>query len=67
MKQEFKRITGRLTEDPVVKKLESEAVVCNTSIAVNAGKEAQFFNLEAWGEHAEQLAEKHKKGHRIQV
>lgn len=58
-------ISGRLTEDPVVKSVGQDKFVCNTSIATDDGwgdkKKPIFLDCTCWGKTAEIVGEL-KKG-----
>jgi single-strand DNA-binding protein len=70
-------LRGRLTKDPVVKtinKNDKESKVCNYTLAVTKSyknkegkKDAQFFNIESWGQNASFVGDYMKKGSELLV
>ena len=64
-------ITGRLTRDPQLKKLNTGIDLTNISIAVNEKYknevDVSYFNCSAFGKLAEVLNEYFKKGDRINI
>lgn len=60
-------LVGRLTADPVVKKVNKKSC-CNFTVAINCGKdEANFINCTAWGVTADFLKQYFEKGNRIVI
>jgi single-strand DNA-binding protein len=68
-------LIGNVTRDPELKFLNSGAALCNFGLAVNRRwqqdgewqEEAHFFNVTAWRDLAENLAETVEKGDRVIV
>jgi single-strand DNA-binding protein len=70
-------LRGRLTKDPVVKTINAngkESKVCNYTLAVTKSyknkegkKEAQFFNIESWGQNATFVGDYMKQGSELLV
>lgn len=60
-------LVGRLTDDPVINKVNKKSC-CNFTVAINYTKnDAYFINCTAWGVTADFLKKYFKRGNRIVV
>lgn len=60
-------LMGHLTSDPELKYIQQGTAVVNFGLAINRGKEADFFDCEAWEKTAELISEYLKKGSGILI
>ena len=68
-------LAGRLTKDPDLRTTHSGVSVCSFGVAVNRShrrdgewvKETDFFDVEAWGQLAENVSKSTEKGTRVMI
>lgn len=60
-------IVGRLTATPTIKMTNSGLSVSSFRVAVNRGKEADFFDVTAWRQTAEYVCKYGQKGDTVEI